>query len=139
MNYYKSRQRDSDGKWDFTKMNDGVTYGVGYCCEFQEFTPDMHVSEAEQEKHQSMSHKYHTDGHETEEEACECYRQYVLDHRLSLGRTMSSQKQKCRICGEWTQHFAEVYLADIFVLCSEHNNRESVEGLYKAPKMCCTS
>lgn len=70
MNYYEARQRQSDGRWDFTRMN---------------------------------------------------------------------QKQKCRICGEWTQHFAEVYLANIFALCSEHNNRESVESLYKAPKMCCTS
>ena len=138
MNYYEARQRQ-DSQWDYTKMNNGVAYGVGYCCEFREFGPEMHVSESEQEDHRSTSHKHHTDGHATEEDACECYKQYVLDHRLSLSRKMANQQQKCMVCGEWTQLFAQVGKTQLFVLCPEHNNRGTVQSLYEAPRMICTS
>ena len=139
MNYFEARQRQSDGRWNYTKMNGNMVQEVGYCCEFREFPPEMHVSEEEQEERRATAHKHHTDGHATEEEACECYKQYVLDHRLSLGRKMANQKQKCVVCGEWTQLFAEVGMAQLYVLCTEHNNRGSVEGLYRATKMCYTS
>ena len=31
MNYYDARQRQDDKRWDYTRMNDGVIWPVGYC------------------------------------------------------------------------------------------------------------
>ena len=134
MNYYQANQRRSDSRWDYTRNQ----YPTGYCCEYREINPKViPISEAEQKRYHDTAHKHHTDGHATEEEACECYRGYLLDHRLSLGRTQSSQ-DKCKICSEWTQNFAEVGNR-LFVLCSEHNNRESVEALLGTVGWSCSS
>lgn len=135
MNYYEPKQRKTDGRWVYTRNN----YPVGYCCEYKEIDPKLiPISEAEQESYRVTAHKHHADGHETEKEACECYKKYLLDHRLSLNRKMSNQQEKCKICGEWTQGFAEID-CQLFVLCGKHNNIESVETLYKAPSWSCSS
>lgn len=149
MNYYEAKQRQTDKRWDYTRNN----RPTGYCCEYLPVVSEIiPIGEAESKEYQEAkehqdqeakeysdtAHKHHTGGHETEKEACECYKEYRLDHHLSLNRTMSSQ-QKCRICGEWTQKFAEVNLSCIFTLCDKHNNRETVEGLYNAPSWSASS
>jgi hypothetical protein len=138
MNYYQARKRESDGRWDYTRNN----RPAGYCQEFKEFDPEFvenyHISEVEVEKHNKFSDKYHTDGHECEEEACDCYKEYQLDHALRLGLKMSDQQMKCKICDEWTQKYAEIDCS-MYILCDEHNNREEVEKLYKAPEFSMSS
>ena len=132
MNYLKARQRQIDGRWNYTSMNDGEIYAIGYCHAFHEFDNSIPVTEQEKEKHQANSHKYHTIGHATEEEACECYRQYLLDHRLHLNKEMGDQQKKCHICGVWTDQFAEIGI-NWYPLCPEHNTREVVATLFEAP------
>jgi len=140
MNYQQARQRKTDGRWDFTSMNDGVVHAIGYCCEYDAIDPSViPISEEEQNRLRSFAHKHHTDGHDTAEQAQECYKEYLLDHRLRLDQTMSDQQQKCRICGAWTDKFATLSTTTLYVLCPEHNNRESVAQLYKAPSQIWTS
>lgn len=140
MNYYGPRQRQSDLRWDYTCYNDRTgVYPVGYCRSFPVFTESdvqtvFHGSEEARdryiEKLEPFKEKYHRDGHGTEEEACECYRQYLLDQRLRLDLVDQHTKSKCVICGEWTQGRAEVDMQQ-FVLCDEHRTREHVEQLFR--------
>lgn len=74
--------------------------------------------------------KYHTDGHETKEEAYVCYTEYLLDQRLRLDLTDSNQQEKCVVCEEWTQGRAEVDHR-MFVLCDEHRTKEEITKLFK--------
>lgn len=117
MNYYKASQRNKDKRWDYTK--NGMP--IGYCKEYCELDSNI-------ESFCATKHKHHTEGHETKEEACECYKEYLLDHRLILDRKMSNQQLKCEICKEWTNGFAEID-CNIFTLCPKHNNRKSVEEI----------
>lgn len=135
MNYYEAKQRVKDRQWDYTR--NGVA--VGYCREYQEIDPKViPISEAQQEEYRATAHKHHTDGHATELEARECYREYLLDHNLSLNRTMAGQQMKCKVCGAWTQKFAEINV-QMIVLCEEHNNREEVAKLFEAPSVIWSS
>lgn len=137
MNYYEPKQRTSDGRWDYTRNN----RATGYCCEFrpfdEEFVKNYHISESEVEKHNQFSEKYHADGHETEEQACECYKQYLLDHKLRFSKSQNEQR-KCQVCKEWTQNFTELDCR-IFTLCDEHNNREEISKIYSAPSWSSSS
>lgn len=137
MNYYEAKQRKSDGRWDYTRNNEPT----GYCCRFreynQEFVEKFHISEEEVDKHNSFAHKYHSGGHETEQEARECYKQYLLDHQLRFWKTKDEQR-KCQICKQWTQNVAEIGCR-MFTLCDEHNNCEEVSGLFDAPTWSMSS
>jgi len=115
MNYYHASElRDADGqpsgKWHFTcqnkRVNGGEPYPVGYC-------------------------RGGCPGHDTPEEAAEHYKQYQLDTMLRLDGFTKNQQHKCRVCGAWTQHFAEVDM-HIFNLCDDHRTREHVAGLFEA-------
>jgi len=132
MNYYQAKQRKSDNKWDYTRNN----RPTGYCCEYKEIDPKViPITEAQQKEYRDTSHKHHVNGHASEEEACECYKQYLLDHQLILNKKMSNQQLKCRVCDQWTQGFAEVHCS-MFVLCPEHNNRKAVESLLSIGEAC---
>lgn len=129
MNHYIAKQRVEDKRWDYTCNN----HPIGYCRAYKEIDPKLiPISEQQQEEYRATQHKHHTDGHETEQEARECYKEYLLDHHLRLRAKMGDQQMKCRVCGEWTQNFAEID-CQMFVLCDKHNNRETVEGLFDAP------
>ena len=133
MNYYESKQRKTDGKWDYTRNK----RPTGYCCAYREIPKDADTLICEE--HHDTSHKHHVDGHNTEEEAIACYKEYLLDHELRLDREMSNNQQKCRVCGDWTQKYADIGLTQMFILCDEHNNREEVEKLYQAPSLSMSS
>lgn len=136
MNYYEALQRKTDQRWDFTR-NAGAT---GYCAGWREWEPlkiyddahNEHWKREWQEKILPHKDKYHSDGHATAEEAAECYKQYLLDQRLSMNRKSSNSMRKCGICGEFTQFFAELDF-QLWHLCEAHNNRESIEKLFEAP------
>src|ERR1039458_152792 len=108
MNYYAARQR-KDGRWDYTNKNDDFIGSVGYCHKYRPLTdgslkglyPQEYLEQKE-EKQGIFKHKYHMDGHATKEEACECYRKYLLDTTLCLDGCNDDTQRKCKICGEWT-------------------------------------
>lgn len=133
MRHYAPRKRQTDGKWDYTCRLDDYIYPVGYCNEYREFNTDLiHVSESEIKEYAATKDKHHTHGHDTEEEACNCYREYLLDHRLRLGRKWDGAQHQCKVCGEWTQGYAEIDMKT-WDLCDQHNNRTEVEKLFEAP------
>jgi hypothetical protein len=133
MNYLKPRQRASDKRWDYTQMNDGRVWPIGYCAGFREYTPEQRkaflMNDNWYAKYEANRAKYHEDGHATSEEACECYKQHELDESLHFD-VDSHSKQKCEVCEEWTEKRAMVGGYRHFVLCEKHANREEVEKLY---------
>lgn len=126
MNYYVAKQRVEDKRWDYTCNN----HPVGYCRKYVEIDPKLY-GEHRQAEYAATAHKHHSDGHATEEEARKCYLEYLLDHKMRFGQ-MSNQQKKCKICGEWTQGFAEMD-CEILVLCDKHRTREIVETLVEPP------
>ena len=139
MRHYKARSRSTDGRYDYTVSTKEGARPVGYCTGWDPFTErqlgvvfhskeELDKANAEMAVHKD---KYHTDGHANEQEACECYKQYLLDNNLRLdGHTLSDQQLRCEICGEFTQGM--VIIAgkyNHFILCDEHRTRECVEKL----------
>jgi hypothetical protein len=130
MRYYTARQR-MDKKWDFTCGR----CPVGYCAAYKEWTKEelekFGLDEVFLQKVASFKEKHHTCGHETEKEAQECYKQYLLDQELRFGEIQDAQ-YKCRICKKWTQKYAS-FSTSMWFLCDEHCNREGVDQIYEAP------
>jgi len=114
MNYYKARQHKDTKKWKYTMVNDGKIYEVGYC-----------ATEG-------------CKGHDTPEEACEHYKQYLIDKRLNFFNPDKRLKffnpaggdvmYECKICGEFTQGFVTVNMQS-FPLCEKCQTKENVSEL----------
>lgn len=139
MNYYQARKRETDGRWDFTCRNDDQIWPVGYCRAYRPFTGNelwmvggAEHAAYENAKEEPFKDKYHEDGHATADEAADCYRLYVLDHRIRLNEEAADEQRKCEVCGEWTTLRASVDHGAGWPLCVLHNNREEVEKLYPA-------
>jgi len=131
MNYFKARQR-KDGKFDYTCMNDGQIWPVGYCSVYHELPNDNWISESYRAANEATKDKHHGDGHDTAQEAQACYRAYLLDHALHLNGAWENVQHKCEVCGEWTELYAEIQMR-CWNLCPQHNSREEVEKLFEAP------
>lgn len=122
MNYYGPRQRDVDGRWDYTRTSGDFTFADGYCMGYSRI-PDS-----------ATSPKYHTNGHASPEEACECFKEYELDHFLRF--TDDNPKEPlhpCHApeCKEVTSGFAIVTSCMVnWWLCKEHRTREVVDFLH---------
>jgi hypothetical protein len=131
MNHFKARQRDTDMRWDYTCMNDGVVWPMGYCCEFREPNDDLFEwPEWEKRLMRANKDKFHNNGHATAEEASKCYKSHQLDFRLRLDGVTHKTQHPCEICQEWTQKTASVGAWHQWHLCDKHLNRESVEELF---------
>lgn len=136
MRHYDAKQRLSSMKWDYACGN----HPVGYCAGYREFTekdsflPEQ-IRTTENEKMLANKEKYHTEGHDTEEEARLCYKQYLLDNRLRLNpeQTNPSQLNKCRVCGEFCSGYATIGECEMYFLCKEHCNRDEVDKLMRPP------
>jgi hypothetical protein len=123
-------------RWDYTCHNRRMgTYAVGYCREWRPFTAegmkglyDAEQCERENKKFEPYVSKFHTTGHVSKEEACACYKEYLLDHNFRLG-TRKDQQNKCQVCGEWTQTTVDVGESYFFTLCEKHATREEVAKL----------
>lgn len=111
MNYYHPYQR-STGEWFYVMVNDGMVYRVGYCAEDA------------------------CQGHTTEEEAREHYRQYELDNATYRDATTlpeeAQRKQRerhCAVCQAWTRSFAQLGPGrlQIVFLCADHLNRDGLD------------
>src|SRR3954467_10556795 len=138
MNYYGPREildkdGNSTGKWHYTCENDGRVWPVGYCHLVPEWiarplpegaqVPLGFVSaghlEQERQKYLPFIACYHAEGHSTSEEACECYKRYLLDNRMSF-TNLDDQKLKCKVCGEWTQQVVQISGWELYPLCEAH-------------------
>lgn len=93
MNYYEARQRKTDGRWDWTRMNDGAIFPSGPC-------------------------RSHQDGHATKEEA----ELHAYEHNLSTARvfTMADQQLRCEDCKQWASGGLETRHGAAVVLCELH-------------------
>lgn len=131
MNVRQIRQR-KDGRYEFTIQIGHGMMPVGYCAPFREWWNDKRIPANPDtvEREKATAHKHHTDGHATPQEAAECYKTYLLDHRLNLMEINPDTMHMCQICGEWTQHYATVDTYTRFRLCEKHNTREFVEKLF---------
>lgn len=134
MNHLCALQR-KDGRWDYT-----YNYRpYGYCKEYKpisvdvNYLPEYWIKEYN-EKMSLLINNFHTTGHSTEEEAQECYKNYLLDVDLQLcleEPVNASQQHKCKICNEWTACYAFVGSYRQFCLCPEHQTKEFVASLLK--------
>lgn len=135
MNHLCSMQRRDNGRFDYTY--NGVAYG--YCRPYEPIPEDgrimpAEVAQRENEKMKPFIGNFHDDGHATAEEACECYKRYLLDTRLHLVAeepVNASSQHKCEVCGKFTACNATVGPYRLFTLCLEHQTREQVEKLLK--------
>ena len=140
MNYYEALQRATDKRWDYTRRNDGRTSPIGYCRGWDESTEERLVARlgdfgkmtfVEQEGRRAHQGRYHEDGHETSDEACECYKRYLLDNDVNLefGTTEDTQ-HRCEYegCEAWTQTVAMVN-SRTYNLCDDHRNLKSLEDV----------
>jgi hypothetical protein len=138
MTYDKARQR-KDGTWAYTSMNDGEVWAIGYCEPFREWSDesidsiygDRGIYDCFFEPYRATKEKHHEGGHATKEEACECYKQYVLDHKL----VYAVPEEDLRECD-----YPECKLAGVcemgipigpqrFVLCAHHMSKEHISSL----------
>lgn len=106
MNHYKARQRQDTKKWEFTVYNRRTgTHPIGYCID--------------------------DGGHETPQEAAECFRKFELDTTIVLtphGKADADTLHRCRICREFTANVAHVGygIKKSFYLCDDHLGEESI-------------
>lgn len=133
MNYYAARQRGGNGRFDYTRMNDGVVVPVGYCLPYRPFEYNQpwivpQVAEQLNKQEAQFVFKYHDDGHATAEEACACYLDYLLDHSLSL-MLQGTDRRRCAVCGEPTLLTARLDMSS-WSLCQQHNTRDNVARLH---------
>lgn len=136
MNYYQASERKKDKKFDFTHTHDKITRATGYCAAFRPFTDDeikeWSIPAAEVTRHNSHKDKHHDTGHATKDEACDCYRQYLLDNRAKYhdDQADAATLHKCKVCGEFTSGCVEVDHGESLPLCKQHRNRETLEKIY---------
>jgi hypothetical protein len=133
MNHLGPLKRVSDGRWDYTRNS----RPTGYCREYEPlkedgslFSPEM--ARNHNERMLPLVGNFHTGGHATEQEACDCYKKYMLDTSLRLTPAEpanASQQNRCKVCDKFTACHAYVGAYQLFVLCPEHQTREHVESL----------
>lgn len=134
MNYLCARQRQ-DGRWDYTR--NGLP--TGYCRKHVPIPEDGNIlsvefAKKENQKMDLLKDNFHTDGHASKEEACECQKKYQLDAHLRLEKeepSDASQQFRCQICKNWTACHAWVGAYRVFCLCPEHQTRECLESLFQ--------
>ena len=124
MTYYRPLKRAIDGRYDYTCTIDGHSYPVGYC------GGQRALDVQEDELPEEVRSKFHETGHATPEEACECYKQYLIDTSLRFG-TFSNQQFRCRVCEAWTETYAQMG-PEVWPVCKEHSTKEAMETLFTA-------
>lgn len=140
MNYYAARELmgpngEHTGLFHFTCENDGVTWPVGYCSSVRTCPSCKGHAWMYREGFCAACQNKGTirvdpcPGHPTKEEAEEHYRQYQLDGARYDGFS-SNQQFKCRVCGAWTQRYAQVCQSYLYHLCDDHCTRETLEQIH---------
>jgi hypothetical protein len=144
MQHYTPRKR-LDGRYDYTAASGQMIWPVGYCHPYKPWQPedlrwlgDPEEREAEalrlELKQAPWCFKYHGTGHETPEEAVECYRQYLLDQELRFYQDSpeADTQHRCAECQAWTSGWAEVGygIGRLIHLCADHRVRWAAEKHY---------
>lgn len=146
MNLYKARELHSKkgvglGIWHYTRYNDNQknTRAIGYCSKWKKpklIEDGGFWTKEEAEKHIANKSKYHNKkGHATAEEACECYKNYLLDtslkfYKKSLEETNTHHKCAVDGCSKMTASSASINPYSSYYLCEDHLNRKEVEKLF---------
>jgi hypothetical protein len=103
MRHYKARQLEGGG-WHYTCRRDDDIRPVGNCV-------------------------FHG-GHETENEACDCYKWYLITNEIhdDLIRGL----KKCEVCDMLTSHCVRIGsgMGTYFSLCGNHNNLATLDKLF---------
>jgi hypothetical protein len=147
LNYYKAREIQKDGKpsgkYHYTCQNGDGVCAVGYCSRirtcpacngqgmFVPETSEYYCKECKSKGVYYLEDQEVCPGHDTEMEACEHYRQYLLD-KARYDQVSKDIQKKCDICQAWTQRAA--YIPSEMVehfLCDEHCNREGLDKVFK--------
>lgn len=139
MRIWRPLQR-TDLRWEMTQGTGSTgPYPTGYCAGWRE--PDSVNTPAvkdyvkrDLEKRLPFKDKFHTDGHETREEALACWDEYRLDLKLKVVEEPDTQR-RCKLCSVWTisrVKFAGVALSKPVALCPDHQDRESVKRVIRS-------
>jgi hypothetical protein len=142
MNYYAARQREDDKKWDYTCMNDGRTWPIGYCSRFREaklMTEGGYFhTQQSADRHNSFKEKYGPHHHEIKDQAIACYKDYLLDNDLHFWpyceltdeKPMTRTEHRCETegCESYKTGLCRVDQRD-FHLCNDHQTREVMATL----------
>lgn len=107
MNYYESRQRQTDGRWDWTVMNDGRIRRATPCLQ-------------------------HEDGHATREEAERHFWEHEIATAVSVNAPQN-EKYRCEAppgCRDWTQMGWQIRHHSPVWLCPLHHSREVLKHLH---------
>jgi hypothetical protein len=123
MNYHQARQRQSDGKWAWTTMNDGRIWTSGGCVTWPDGEPTME---------QAISGKGIKSGtphaHDTKEEAERCFYDYEAARLRETGapKDQAHDLHRCEFpgCAEWTSQGLTGHLLGDADLCDAHRNAE---------------
>ena len=137
MNYYDARQLSDGGGWHYTSLNrrEG-THAVGYCSRFHpcrecgdQGQPECPFCAGRGYVDLGEQH-YKTHVHATAEEACECFRRYLLDGQHE---EVYSDWTGCEWegCDTPTKRGLATRppLGHGFALCNEHRTSENLEVL----------
>lgn len=133
MRQYGPSKRN-DGKFDYTCKNHMQVWAIGFCQGWENIPEskreNMGMSDKFYERLLANKSRFHEDGHDTPEEAIDCYREYQLDVLTDYEAELKDTKKKCEVCGEWTQGVARVkQVNEEIVLCDEHRTRHVVNEL----------
>lgn len=139
---YKDKEQTKLLGYVYAASVDNVPLVIGYCAGWESLekekfeqvlgkeSPLTELSLVQAKQLEAFKHKFHTSLHATEEEACDCYREYCLDQSLILDNSNPAGQRRCISCGDWTDKYAQVEHS-VFYLCEKHCTREEVEKYYK--------
>jgi hypothetical protein len=112
VNYYDARKLEDGSGWHYTSANRRLgTSPVGFCAQW----------------HEDKSHV-----HETEEEARECFRKYLISEITEVDY---SDWTGCEVCDTPTKKGMKGVggIGPSYSLCDEHRTAEQVDKLTEAP------
>ena len=101
---------------------------LGYCGKYKDFRTEIDKSFTVF-KHKENKHKFHKDGHNTPEQAKDCYLDYIIDNHLNRSKILRF-KQLCEICNRKTRTGVGVSLC-ILALCHKCNTIDNIKKLFR--------
>ncbi|MHB1950232.1 MAG: hypothetical protein ACYCQK_02005 [Acidiferrobacteraceae bacterium] len=138
MNYYDARQRQDDKRWDYTRMNDGRIWPVGYCaskapCECVTIERGYSADPGCQTCSGSgrVANPDYCGSHDTAEEARACFARYLLDGAREEGY---GDWTGCEVCDTPTKKGLTTRpgLGHGYALCDEHRTMDQLRELAPA-------
>lgn len=128
MFHFAPRLRRMDGRFEYTVACRGVSVPVGYCKAYVPYTSaQAHwLGRTLDELERGDPFSYHSEGHATKEEACACYRRYLLDTSLKFYRDSDvlAREMPCHVCRLPTLWIGEIPFLGRWHLCPHHQIRD---------------